>query len=246
MASVSVEIESPIGIRYVTEVRFRPFPQFLDRRGALVSAFWRSPFTQYSIQPPRVELTDDERTKIAFAAHSRLGMDMENVEDYQEFERYLRTWIGEVTNNRVFGRLHTQRLGLRSFYFSAVLGMEYEGLTELIGQTFLQVHEFLSALDEVTMVDNSATLILKTSAYQAKITFGPISRQESKDKGWIRTEQALQKVPELAFAMDVDVYLQHEPQVNQRGEDIMDFIRTAHTAADEIATSLTSKLRASL
>ncbi|MCH8061358.1 MAG: hypothetical protein IH861_02530 [Chloroflexi bacterium] len=168
---------------------------------------------------------------------------MEAPDTYNIYQDHLRRWLNITTDNRFLGDLTVTREGFRTYYFAAVEGLDFDELTDLISERFFHSSRILGAFPDFRIRDNAAVFELAHSNMRVHITFGPISREETKDKQWVKTDIGRDAIPELSFAMDIDVSRSSDPAMETNRRNLFSFIQTAHTLADQASISLVEALR---
>ena len=240
---MNVESQQARAVRYAIEIRFRPFPLFLDRRGAIAEGFHGDPFIHWQVEATRVLLFDEARTRMVGVTHGNLVADMEAPDTYQVFEDQAGRWIRHVTQSQFLGQLHVGRIGFREWYFVPVADMSLVQLAQLISDRFMRTNSLTENLQNCRMIDNALVLVLETPAFKSQVTLGPMERNEARQKEWVRTDQGAASIPgDLSFAMDVDVYWDMGGSEPRSHRELLRWIRQAHDMAEQLGTIFANDL----
>lgn len=238
-----VQSQQARAVRYATEIRFRPSPLFLDRRGAIAEGFHGDPFIHWRVEATQVLLFDEARTRLVGVTHRNLVVEMEAPDTYQVFEDQTRRWIRHVTQSQFLGQLHVGRIGFREWYFVPVADMSLVQLAQLISDRFMRTDSLTKNLENCRMIDNALVFVLETPNFKSEVTLGPMDRDEARQKEWVRTDQGAASIPgDLSFAMDVDVYSDMGGSEPRSHQELLRWVRQAHDMAEQIGTIFANDL----
>lgn len=243
--SQSIVLGEAIVARYLVEFRFTPFPRILNRSGDLAAEFHGDPFIQWRITstPFRVELHDQSRTKVAFATHRAIGMEMEAPDTFSMFSDQVQRWLRTATVEKLFGDLQVLRSGFRAWYFTPVSETAYEGLVNRISKRFLIIDPLLDAFSSHKVVDNAVVLNLASPESKIDITLGPITKDEARRKEWVNTDEGQGILPELALAIDIDLFQERDVAEATPVNSMLKFIRDSWKSSELINSTFVDMLR---
>ena len=245
MNAPSSRIDDPVSLRQVVEFRFTPHPGLLSHGGDVAAEFRRPPFVHWTIgtTPFRVEMRDEDRTKIAVLSVQNAILEMEVPDTFTVFRDSARRWIRTVCEVPLKDGLQFSRIGFRSWCNSPVIGMSYEGLVRMISDRFLKTDDLLGKIDGYHMTDNMVVVHFASADRKINLSLGPLSSEESREKNWVSTAIGQEKVPDLSLGIDVDVFEEIATPTNRSHQQLTVSMDSSKQLADKVSEAVTSILR---
>lgn len=190
-------------IKTVFEIRYPAAALLFDRRGHIATEFQRDLFTEWRITHNRVELHDQDRTLLAFAAFKNCGMAMEQYPGLQFFLTHTRRFLRLVLEQLEVERL--TRIGLRHFCFIPLEG-SFSSAVDYFTSAFYSFSESQVEALGGSFRDVGMTLELKIEDMLGRLTLGPMQAEQYGDMRILESEKDREALPETSMFLDFDLY----------------------------------------
>jgi hypothetical protein len=216
--------------RYVCEIRFKPDPKFLDKRGEMVSILSNETFPNWKILDNRVDFGNDKDLGVsAFSSFKNLGVTSRFPHDKNYF---LNTTKDFIKNSWLFlpsnGLI---RVGIRSSIFLD-LGKSFKDYFEGYKRkvSFLSKNNYFKA----NLVDIGFNLNFANGKEYFNITTGPMDREQAKVLFDGLTEE---NIPDTGIYVEVDYFKKDfSPSVKQK--EIFKLLDDGIAKSEDVASSI--------
>ncbi len=215
--------------KHVLEVRYKPDPRFLDRRGEIAGIISRQQFDQWNIGSNRIEFASKKHLGIgAFFSYRNLGFFSEYPVLTDDFNKkakefFKSTWTYFPTNQ-------ITRIGVRSTFL--VESKNFKAVFDKYKSLFLGLKDEHIKKFGGDLIDLGFPLNFAIGEEFFNIITGPMEKKQSKEFVMDADE-----LPETGVYIDVDYFRKEfSPYITQK--NIMDLIDRGVEKAKEIKNEI--------
>lgn len=211
---------------YIFEVKTRPNPLFLDKRGGITEKVIRETFDHWVISDNTINFLSSKYPKLtAFFSFNNLGLSMQcsSKEDFLKVsDEFIKSTWEFVSNDSII------RLGVRSQILTEA--NSFSELYNLYKEKLLKMNETNLKIFGSELVDLGLALDFSDGKDSFKIMAGPMEKNQSKN---IFGEAAF----EVGKFLDLD-YSRKEISPYITIKNVMEFVNTGIERANDIAQKI--------
>lgn len=224
-----------IYLEQILEVRFKPDPKILDKRGDIAATLGDAFLNKWSITPNSIELKSENEAKVkAFFGFRNMGVSSNYPYPKDDFLNLAKDYIKRGWHLIPFNNL--ERIGV-----STKLIVETDNFTEylrIFREKFIALNDDQLGQFGGDLVDISIPLNFSEGLNQFNIVLGPIQKEELE----VFFKDQEKTIPDYGLFSHVDYFTTEiSPSIKQK--DILTFIDTGVAKADSVMDTLIALLK---
>jgi hypothetical protein len=216
--------------KYVIEIRFKPDPRFLDKRGEIAAKLTgpRALFQGWRISPNRIDFTTPrDQNLTAFFSFSNLGLVSASPNKVENFTKSAENWL-RATWSEFLHKADLTRIGIRSIFF--IETDSFEKCYDAYRERFLKLSD--EELDRFggELIEIGFPLNFRKGEDYFNLVTGPMRDIQAKLPQFLgRTD-----LPAVGIYLDVDFYRKDLPRMELK--DVLELLNIGVDKAEEIAS----------
>jgi len=206
---------------HLIEIRYNPNPKILDYRGTWAEAVSRlMQLSEWRIDANRVDVSDKENIRRVFVSFKNAGMVINNSSNRNFLPGQSGKFLRFLFDQEAFGqKIFIKRIGVRG-RFATAFGGEYKELLDLYTSRFVSLtDEAINALD-AEVIDFGGPINFSTKIGNLNSMSGPMPKKQLQH---FFSSIKIDKLPEIAFYLDLDYWKRPEKEMN--GREITDLTK---------------------
>jgi hypothetical protein len=195
---------------HIVEVRYKPNPELLDRRGERATALLEAlEFEHWEVADRVVRVTRADKKESAFVAYHNAGMTCQDLRDGKEFgekAKFFCRLLGDLPG--IAKVVPVNRLGVRSKFLQLFDG-SFEALRELVMAQWVDLRPaYLKALGG-SVEDVGAPFIMKDTVGNYNTSGGPMKQEQA-----MRFLPREHDLPAVSLYFDIDYWWTPKAEVD--------------------------------
>jgi hypothetical protein len=211
--------------KHVVEIRYKPNPRFLDKRGEIAESLSGSFFDQWNISNNRIDFSSKTNENItAFISFRNLGIFTNHPNTVDFFKEKAKDFIKSAWTN--FPTSKITRIGIRSIYL--IETSSFKNSFDEYRKKFLGLSDDDLKKFNGDLIDLGFPLNFSVGEDFFNVTTGPMEKIQSKE--FLLDDDEL---PEAGIFVDVDYFKKEfSPHIIQK--NVLGFIDTGSDKAENI------------